>query len=169
MAADDARRPEPYAEAIREHCVPHDMRALIGALWNTRAMDIYVWLAYRLPRVPARARPLHPATTDLKPIFGAGVQRSLQVPPAVQALPPRQRSRGTAPLGSGSSRRASASSTAPRPCPLTSGAPPPAERVAGGRRRLRLVHNRASRPPAEPCDFGRCGFSPGTKEPHRSC
>ena len=45
---------ERYAETIREHCVPHDMRALIGLYKDTRAMDIYVWLAYRLPRVPAR-------------------------------------------------------------------------------------------------------------------
>jgi hypothetical protein len=62
-----------YAEAIREHCVPHDMRALVGLYGNTRAMDIYTWLAYRLPRVKERAD-VFVRFDDLKPIFGAGVK-----------------------------------------------------------------------------------------------
>ena len=59
-----------YADAIREHCVPHDMRALVGLYGNTRAMDIYTWLAYRLPRVKERTDVLV-RFDDLKPIFGA--------------------------------------------------------------------------------------------------
>lgn len=62
-----------YADAIREHCVPHDMRALVGLYGNTRAMDIYTWLAYRLPRVKERTSVLV-RFDDLKPIFGAGVK-----------------------------------------------------------------------------------------------
>jgi hypothetical protein len=62
-----------YAEAIREHCVPHDMRALVGLYGNTRAMDIYTWLAYRLPRVKERSDVLV-RFDDLKPIFGSGVK-----------------------------------------------------------------------------------------------
>lgn len=62
-----------YADAIREHCVPHDMRALVGLYGNTRAMDIYTWLAYRLPRVKERTDVLV-RFDDLKPIFGAGVK-----------------------------------------------------------------------------------------------
>jgi hypothetical protein len=63
---------EPYARAVREHCVPHDMRAITGLYKNTRAMDIYVWLAYRLPKITKRA-PIFIRYDDLKPIFGTGV------------------------------------------------------------------------------------------------
>ena len=63
---------ERYAEAIREHCVPHDIRALVGLYENTRAMDIYTWLAYRLPRVRERVA-VFVRFNDLKPIFGTGI------------------------------------------------------------------------------------------------
>ena len=66
---------ESYARAVREHCVPHDMRALIGLYANTRAMDLYVWLAYRLPRVPLK-HDLFIRYDDLKPVFGMGVSDS---------------------------------------------------------------------------------------------
>ena len=64
---------ERYAQALREHCVPHDMRALIGLYENTRAMDIYTWLSYRLPKITKRAE-VFVRFDDLKPIFGTGVR-----------------------------------------------------------------------------------------------
>jgi hypothetical protein len=73
-----------YAEAIREHCVPHDMRALVGLYGNTRAMDIYTWLTYRLPRVKERANVLV-RFDDLKPIFGSGVRDSYKFRQAFKA------------------------------------------------------------------------------------
>lgn len=64
---------ERYAQAIREHCVLHDMRALIGLYGNTRAMDLYIWLAYRLPKVPT-GRDVFLRYGELKRVFGVGVQ-----------------------------------------------------------------------------------------------
>jgi hypothetical protein len=64
---------ERYAQAIREHCVPHDMRALVGLYENTRAMDIYTWLAYRLPRVKEKTE-VFVRFDDLKHVFGTGVR-----------------------------------------------------------------------------------------------
>lgn len=40
-----------YAEAIRERTVPLDMRALVGLYQKPRAMDIFTWFSYRLPRI----------------------------------------------------------------------------------------------------------------------
>lgn len=40
-----------YAETVRERAVPLDMRAMIGLYEKPRAMDLFVWLSYRLPLV----------------------------------------------------------------------------------------------------------------------
>ncbi len=128
---------EQYAEAIREHCVPHDMRALIGLYENTRAMDIYVWLAYRLPRVPAR-HDLFIRYDDLKPIFGTGVsdpykfrqvfKRSLRA-----ALAWYRTARvGIEPEGIRIFH-------SPSPVPIDLERSPYGRTIANGRRRLRLV------------------------------
>ena len=131
---------ERYAEAIREHCVPHDMRALIGLYENTRAMDIYVWLAYRLPRVPAAARPLYPlrrpqadlrhgrprASYKFRQVF----KRSLRAALAWY----RDARVGIEPEGIRLFH-------SPSPVPIDLERSPYGRTIAGGRRRLRLVHN----------------------------
>ena len=130
---------ERYAETIREHCVPHDMRALIGLYENTRAMDIYVWLAYRLPRVPQR-HDLFIRYDDLKPIFGTGVRelrkfRQLFKHSLRQALMWYRDARvGIEPEGIRLFH-------SPSPVPIDLARSPYGRTIAGGRRRLRLVHN----------------------------
>jgi hypothetical protein len=109
---------EPYATAVREHCVPHDMRALIGLYKNTRAMDIYVWLSYRLPRIPNH-HPLFLRYVDLKPVFGTSI-RELRKFRELFRHALRDALAGIATHGSALSQTASASLTAPRRCPLTS-------------------------------------------------
>jgi hypothetical protein len=128
---------ERYAQAIREHCVPHDMRALIGLYKDTRAMDIYVWLAYRLPRVPAR-HDLFIRYDDLKPIFGTGVgelrkfrqvfKRALRAALAWY----RDARVGLEPEGIRLFH-------SPSPVPSDLARSPYGRTIAGGRRRLRLV------------------------------
>jgi replication initiator protein len=128
---------ERYAMAVREHCVPHDMRALIGLYKDTRAMDIYVWLAYRLPRVLVR-HDLFVRYDDLKPIFGTGVsdpykfrqvfKRALRsalawYPDARVGLDPE----GIRLFHS------------PSPVPTDLERSPYGRTIAGGRRRLRLI------------------------------
>ncbi|MGZ9084835.1 MAG: replication protein RepA, partial [Rhodoplanes sp.] len=107
---------EQYAEAIRNHCVPHDMRALIGLYKDTRAMDIYVWLAYRLPRVPLR-HDLFIRYDDLKPIFGTGVAEL-----RIRQLFKRA-------LRAALAWYRDVSSIAPSRCPLISSAPPTVGRL----------------------------------------
>lgn len=130
---------ERYAETIRKHCVPHDMRALIGLYENTRAMDIYVWLAYRLPRVPLR-QDLFIRYDDLKPIFGTGVRelrkfRQLFKHSLRQALMWYREARaGIEPEGIRLFR-------SPSPVPFDLERSPYGRTIAGGRRRLRLVDN----------------------------
>ena len=131
---------QQYAEAIREHCVPHDMRALIGLYENTRAMDIYVWLAYRLPRVPAR-HDLFIRYDDLKPIFGTGVGelrkfRQLFKHSLRQALMWYLDARiGIEPAGIRLFH-------SPSPVPFDLERSPYGRTIAGGRRRLLLVHDK---------------------------
>ena len=128
---------ERYAAAVREHCVPHDMRALIGLYKDTRAMDIYVWLAYRLPRVPAR-HDLFIRYDDLKPIFGTGVtdpykfrqvfKRALRAALAWY----RDARVGIEPEGIRIFH-------SPSPVPIDLERSPYGRTIAGGRRRLRLI------------------------------
>lgn len=128
---------ERYAAAVREHCVPHDMRALIGLYKDTRAMDIYVWLAYRLPRVPAR-HDLFIRYDDLKPIFGTGVHElrkfrqlfKLSLRQAVMWY--RDARVGVEPEGIRLFR-------SPSPVPIDLERSPYGRTIAGGRRRLRLL------------------------------
>jgi hypothetical protein len=130
---------QQYAEAIREHCVPHDMRALIGLYENTRAMDTYVWLAYRLPRVPPR-RDLFIRYDDLKLVFGTGVSdpykfRQLFKHSLRHALMWYRDARvGLEPEGIRLCH-------SPSPVPFDLERSPYGRTIAGGRRRLQLVHN----------------------------
>ena len=47
-----------YAKVVRERGVPQDMRVIVALYENTGAIDVYQWLAYRLPLV-----------TDAKGVF----------------------------------------------------------------------------------------------------
>jgi hypothetical protein len=128
---------EPYATAVREHCVPHDMRALIGLYKNTRAMDIYVWLSYRLPRIPNH-HPLFLRYVDLKPVFGTSIRelrkfRELFRHALRDALAWYRDARvGIEPDGI-------RLFNSPSPVPIDVARSPYGRTVAGGRRRLRVV------------------------------
>ena len=131
---------EPYAEAVREHCVPHDMRALIGLYENTRAMDIYVWLSYRLPRVPERRDALPPLR---RPQARSSARASRELRKFRQLFKP---------CAPGSARVVSRRTGrhrepegirlfhSPSPVPIDLARSPYGRTIAGGRRRLRLVH-----------------------------
>jgi hypothetical protein len=128
---------ERYAEAIREHCVPHDMRALVGLYESTRAMDIYTWLAYRLPRVKERTDILV-RFDDLKPIFGSGVKDTYNFRHAfkvalVEAM--RWYPQGRIGLEKDGLRLFHS----PSPVPLDLCRSPYGRTIAGGRRRLTLI------------------------------
>ena len=128
---------EQYAAAVREHCVPHDMRALIGLYENTRAMDIYVWLAYRLPRVRERTDVLV-RFDDLKPVFGAGIGE----PRKFRQLFKQSLRRALAwyPIGRvGIEKEGIRLFQSPSPVPIDCARSPYGRTVAGGRRRLQLV------------------------------
>jgi Plasmid encoded RepA protein len=128
---------EQYALAVREHCVPHDMRALMGLYENTRAMDIYVWLSYRLPRVRERTD-IFIRFDDLKPIFGSGIAeprkfRQLFKQSLLRAL-------RWYPVGRvGIEKEGIRLFPSPSPVPMDCARSPYGRTVAGGRRRLRLV------------------------------
>ena len=128
---------EPYATAVREHCVPHDMRALIGLYKNTRAMDIYVWLSYRLPRIPNH-HPLFLRYVNLKPVFGTSIRelrkfRELFRHALRDALAWYRDARvGIEPDGI-------RLFNSPSPVPIDVARSPYGRTVAGGRRRLRVV------------------------------
>lgn len=130
---------ERYAEAIREHCVPHDMRALVGLYENTRAMDIYTWLAYRLPRLKERTDILV-RFSDLKPVFGTGVKDSYKFRQAFKlALHDAMR---WYPEGRvGLEKEGLRLFPSPSPVPRDLARSPCGRTIAGGRKRLTLVKN----------------------------
>ena len=45
---------EKFFASLKDHALPLDPRALRGIQHNARALDIYAWLSYRLPRVRRR-------------------------------------------------------------------------------------------------------------------
>ena len=72
------------------HCVPHDIRALVGLYENTRAMDIYTWLSYRLPKVKERAEVFAAfGPEERMQVYGRGLRRRL--PPMLDGDPRRLR------------------------------------------------------------------------------
>lgn len=126
-----------YAQAIREHCVPHDIRALVGLYENTRAMDIYTWLSYRLPRVKERAE-VFIRFDDLKPIFGTGIGDSYKFRQAFKtALTEALR---WYPVGRvGVDKEGVRLFHSPSPVPIDLARYPYGRTIAGGRRRLTLI------------------------------
>ena len=126
-----------YAEAIRAHCVPHDMRALVGLYENTRAMDIYTWLAYRLPRVKEKTEVVV-RFDDLKHVFGTGVKDGYKFRQAFKlALAEAMR---WYPVGRvGIEKEGIRLSHSPSPVPIDVERSPYGRTIAGGRRRLTLI------------------------------
>jgi hypothetical protein len=128
---------ERYAQAIRQHCVPHDIRALVGLYENTRAMDIYTWLSYRLPKVPSCSE-VFVRFDDLKPIFGTGVRDGYKFRQTFrsalrEAL--RWYPSGRVGIDKGGIRLFHS----PSPVPIDLSRSPYGRTIAGGRRRLTLV------------------------------
>lgn len=128
---------QPYAPAIREHCVPHDIQTLVGLYENTRAMDIYTWLSYRLPRVKERAE-VFIRLDDLKPIFGTGIGDSYKFRQAFKtALTEALR---WYPVGRvGVDKEGVRLFHSPSPVPIDLARSPYGRTIAGGRRRLTLI------------------------------
>ena len=125
---------EQYARAVREHCVPHDIRALVGLYENTRAMDIYTWLAYRLPRVRTGAD-VFIAFDDLKPIFGTGVKDAYKFRQAFKMAVAQALS--WYPMGRvGIEKKGIRLFHSPSPVPLDLARSPTGRTISGGRRRL---------------------------------
>ncbi len=72
-----------YAELIRKRSMPLDLRARLGLMKDSprgaaRAMDVYDWLTYRLPRVKDRTGVFIPfeGTNGLHKIFGLEIKAS---------------------------------------------------------------------------------------------
>jgi len=60
-----------YFEVLQSHRVPTVFPALVAMQDNPRAMDVYCWLSYRLPRAKA---PTRIAYRNLHPVFGHGIR-----------------------------------------------------------------------------------------------
>ena len=126
-----------YAQAIREHCVPHDIRALVGLYENTRAMDIYTWLSYRLPKVKERAE-VFVRFDDLKPIFGTGIADSYKFRQAFKVAL-REALRWYRVGRVGIDKDGVRLFHSPSPVPIDLARSPYGRTIAGGRRRLTLI------------------------------
>lgn len=63
-----------YFESLGRHAVPLDQRAVAALACSSMALDVYVWLAQRLHRVPS-GRPQFVSWTVLQEQFGQGFAR----------------------------------------------------------------------------------------------
>jgi hypothetical protein len=68
------RLSEEYFQSLGQHAVPLDHRAVAALASSSMALDVYVWLAQRLYRVPS-ARPQFVAWDALHEQFGQGFAR----------------------------------------------------------------------------------------------
>src|SRR6266852_4873556 len=68
------RLSEEYFQSLGQHAVPLDHRAVAALASSSMALDIYVWLAQRLHRVPT-AKPQFVAWNSLYEQFGQGFAR----------------------------------------------------------------------------------------------
>jgi hypothetical protein len=68
------RLSQEYFQSLSNHAVPLDHRAVAGLASSSMALDVYVWLAQRLHRVPA-AKPQFVAWANLHEQFGQGFAR----------------------------------------------------------------------------------------------
>jgi hypothetical protein len=68
------RLSEEYFQTLGKHAVPLDHRAVAALTTSSLALDMYVWLAQRLHRVPPNT-PQFLAWTNLHEQFGQGFAR----------------------------------------------------------------------------------------------
>ena len=68
------RLSEEYFQSLGQHAVPLDHRAVAALSSSSMALDVYVWLAQRLHRVPT-GKPQFVAWTSLYEQFGQGFAR----------------------------------------------------------------------------------------------
>ncbi len=68
------RLSQEYFQTLGQHAVPLDHRAVAALASSSMALDVYVWLAQRLHRVPA-AKPQFVAWSSLHEQFGQGFAR----------------------------------------------------------------------------------------------
>jgi hypothetical protein len=68
------RLSQEYFQTLGQHAVPLDHRAVAALASSSMALDVYVWLAQRLHRVPA-GRPQFIAWDSLHEQFGQGFAR----------------------------------------------------------------------------------------------
>lgn len=63
-----------FAQTIRDHSMPYDMRAMIALYDSPREMDILLWLTYRLPSIRPRSSIFVPffGPNGLHSVFGSG-------------------------------------------------------------------------------------------------
>lgn len=54
MWASSVRLSEQFFESVRKHALPLDLRTVRALKHSARALDLYTWLAHRLPRVKSR-------------------------------------------------------------------------------------------------------------------
>jgi hypothetical protein len=68
------RLSEEYFQSLGQHAVPLDARAVAALASSSMALDVYVWLAQRLHRVPT-GKPQFVAWSNLHEQFGQGFAR----------------------------------------------------------------------------------------------
>ena len=78
------RLSEEYYQSLGKHAVPLDHRAIGLLSGSSMALDVYVWLAQRLHRVPVGRSQLVP-WVSLYEQFGQGFGRISRLPPPVPA------------------------------------------------------------------------------------
>jgi hypothetical protein len=99
------RLSDEFYQSLGRHAVPLDHRAVAALAGSSMALDVYVWLAQRLHRVPPRTAAVHPLGRRLRPVR-PGLRPRPRLPPP---LPPDARpGQGRLPVGVPRRRRAGA-------------------------------------------------------------
>ena len=76
------RLSEEYFQSLGKHAVPLDHRAVAALASSSMALDVYVWLAQRLHRVPAGPAAVHHLGRPVRAVR-AGLRTGAGFPPAV--------------------------------------------------------------------------------------
>ena len=90
------RLSEEYFQSLGKHAVPLDHRAVAALASSSMALDVYVWLAQRLHRVPA-GKPQFIAWDFAARAVRAGVRPHPRLPPQVPRKPCTRSNRPTRP------------------------------------------------------------------------
>ena len=80
------RLSEEYFQSLGQHAVPLDHRAVAALASSSMALDVYVWLAQRLHRVPT-GKPQFIAWDCAARAIRAGVRPHPRLPPQIPANP----------------------------------------------------------------------------------